>query len=274
MARQPLGHPPPRTCCIHKPILFTAQGSPLSALWEWLKLLVVGSAFKMMRRLMFYMYRKIYESLFIMAIFEENDTSYHLCFSLLIDQVSHQPTWHYTRNIQVSIQSFSLDSITVTIEYEDASDPDYQIPSGAQAPIPGSKRSMTFVGSAREPWCCCLDYKLAGIAYLSNANSFQWIVFCNCLIDDRSTVLTAVYYLYNWILLSRGTQDVVNSPGLANFFKAWKVTPPPPPPCGNNIPHKVISKKNITQKRKLFFAETLKHLVNVIPSSWYNKTVE
>jgi len=44
----------------------------LSALWEWLKLLVVGSAFEMMRRLVFYVYRKIYESFFITAVFEEN----------------------------------------------------------------------------------------------------------------------------------------------------------------------------------------------------------
>ena len=62
----------------------------LSALREWLKLLVVGSAFEMMWRLVFYMYRKIYESFFITAVFEENDTGYHSCFSLLIDWVTPQ----------------------------------------------------------------------------------------------------------------------------------------------------------------------------------------
>ena len=60
-------HPPPRTCCIQKPILFTAQGSPLSALWEWLKLLVVGSAFEMMRRLVFNMYRNLGRSMKVLS---------------------------------------------------------------------------------------------------------------------------------------------------------------------------------------------------------------
>ena len=113
----------------------------LSALREWLKLLVVGSALEMMRRLVFYVYRKIYESFFITAVFEENDTSYRSCFSflILIDQVilinttdwvcywlSRQPTWRYARDVQVSTQSFGLDSVAVTIEGEDDSDPDSQ----------------------------------------------------------------------------------------------------------------------------------------------------
>ncbi len=47
-----------------------------SALREWLKLLVVGSALEMLRRVVFYAYRKIYESFFITALFEDDDSSY------------------------------------------------------------------------------------------------------------------------------------------------------------------------------------------------------
>lgn len=47
-----------------------------SALREWFKILVFGSVLETLRRLAFHFYYKIYNSFFITARFEEDDSSY------------------------------------------------------------------------------------------------------------------------------------------------------------------------------------------------------
>jgi chaperone BCS1 len=53
----------------------------LSALRDWLKLLVFGFVLESLRRLAFHFYYKLYDSLFITATFEEEDASYGLFHS-------------------------------------------------------------------------------------------------------------------------------------------------------------------------------------------------
>jgi len=47
-----------------------------SALGDWIKLIVLGSTLETFRRLAFHFYYKLYNSLFITATFEEDDSSY------------------------------------------------------------------------------------------------------------------------------------------------------------------------------------------------------
>jgi len=47
-----------------------------SAVREWLKIFVYGGTLEMLRRLVFYIYGRCYDSLFITATFKEDDASY------------------------------------------------------------------------------------------------------------------------------------------------------------------------------------------------------
>ncbi|CAA7269219.1 unnamed protein product [Cyclocybe aegerita] len=90
-----------------------------SALREWLKILVFGSALETLRRLAFHFYYKIYNSFFITAHFEEDDSSYDWMMLWL----SQQPTWKSARDVQVSTSSFGLNSTAVKIEGETDENP-------------------------------------------------------------------------------------------------------------------------------------------------------
>ena len=52
----------------------------LSALRDWLKLLVFGFVLESLRRLASHFYYKLYDSLFITATFDEDDASYGLFY--------------------------------------------------------------------------------------------------------------------------------------------------------------------------------------------------
>jgi len=68
-------------------------------------------------------------------------------------------------------------------------------------------------------------------------------------VDVQST--PTISFSLNINTYPRGTYRLNKIPGSVNFFKPGLATPPLPP-CGNNIPQKAISKKNILQKRKYF----------------------
>ncbi|KIK01466.1 hypothetical protein K443DRAFT_564872 [Laccaria amethystina LaAM-08-1] len=87
----------------------------LSALRDWLKLLVFGFVLESLRRLAFHFYYKLYDSLFITATFEEEDASYDWVMVWL----SKQPSWSQTRNVQISTRNFNLQSNAILIEGED-----------------------------------------------------------------------------------------------------------------------------------------------------------
>ncbi|KAH9479347.1 putative mitochondrial chaperone BCS1-A [Psilocybe cubensis] len=86
-----------------------------SALRDWLKLIVFGSALESCRRLCLYLYTKLYNSFFITARFEEDDSSY----DWMMVWLSKQPSWKTARDVQISTRTFNLSSNAVMIEGED-----------------------------------------------------------------------------------------------------------------------------------------------------------
>ncbi|PPQ91863.1 hypothetical protein CVT25_000738 [Psilocybe cyanescens] len=85
-----------------------------SALRDWLKLIIFGSALETCRRLCLHFYTKIYNSFFITARFEEDDSSY----DWMMVWLSKQPSWKTARDVQISTRTFNLNSNAVLIEGE------------------------------------------------------------------------------------------------------------------------------------------------------------
>ncbi|KAF9528760.1 P-loop containing nucleoside triphosphate hydrolase protein [Crepidotus variabilis] len=99
----------------------------ISALREWLKILVFGSCLESLRRLSLHLYYKIYNSFFITARFEEDD----ICYDWLCLWLSQQKTWKQARDVQVSNRTFGLDSDATMIEGEE-DDPTSIVHGGRQ----------------------------------------------------------------------------------------------------------------------------------------------
>lgn len=86
----------------------------LSALGDWFKLIVLGGVLETCRRLAFHFYRKIYNSFFITATFEEDDSSY----DWMMVWLSSQPFWKQARDVQITTRNFGLNSNAIMIEGE------------------------------------------------------------------------------------------------------------------------------------------------------------
>ncbi|PPQ74339.1 hypothetical protein CVT24_000693 [Panaeolus cyanescens] len=86
-----------------------------SALREWLKIILFGGFLETLRRLAFHFYYKTYNSFFITARFEEEDTSYNWMMVWL----STRPEWKKARDVQISTRTFNLNREAVMIEGED-----------------------------------------------------------------------------------------------------------------------------------------------------------
>ncbi|KAF8159432.1 P-loop containing nucleoside triphosphate hydrolase protein [Crassisporium funariophilum] len=123
--------------------LFTFLVS-FSALRDWLKLIVLGGVLETFRRLAFHLYYKLYNSFFITARFDEDDSSYDWMMVFLSDQ----PSWRMARDVQVSTRSYGLNSSAVMIEGE-PEDP-MAVMSGsrplAYVPSTASTHSMWYKG--------------------------------------------------------------------------------------------------------------------------------
>ncbi|KAF9038499.1 P-loop containing nucleoside triphosphate hydrolase protein [Panaeolus papilionaceus] len=86
-----------------------------SALREWLKIIVFGGILETLRRLAFHFYYKTYNSFFITARFDEEDTSYNWMMVWL----SSRPEWKTARDVQISTRTFALNREAVMIEGEE-----------------------------------------------------------------------------------------------------------------------------------------------------------
>ncbi|KAF8892220.1 P-loop containing nucleoside triphosphate hydrolase protein [Infundibulicybe gibba] len=86
-----------------------------SALRNWLKLLLLGGFFEACRRAASILYRKVTEAFFVTAHFEEDDSSY----DWMMVWLSKQPSWANVREVQVSTQTFGLNSTAVLVPGEE-----------------------------------------------------------------------------------------------------------------------------------------------------------
>ncbi|KAF9006168.1 P-loop containing nucleoside triphosphate hydrolase protein [Cyathus striatus] len=87
----------------------------LSAMRDWLKLIVIGGFFETCRRFIFSLYYKIYNSFFITAHFQEDDSSY----DWMMVWLSKQPSWAEARDVQISTRSFGLNGSAVVVPGEE-----------------------------------------------------------------------------------------------------------------------------------------------------------
>ncbi|KAJ6518922.1 P-loop containing nucleoside triphosphate hydrolase protein [Mycena sanguinolenta] len=97
---------------------FMTMLSSLSALRDWLKLIVFGGVIETLRRLAFSVYYKTLASFWITAHFDENDASYNWVTAWLSKQ--KQSSWTRAREVEISTRSFDSRAITVPGEEEDS----------------------------------------------------------------------------------------------------------------------------------------------------------
>ncbi|THH23266.1 hypothetical protein EUX98_g7911 [Antrodiella citrinella] len=94
---------------------------PLLFSYDWLKILLLGSAFEALRRGFFSVWRGVVKGFWIEATFEQDDEPY----DWLMLWVSNHPSWHKARVVDVSSRSYLLgDHIGVPLGPIDTSDPD------------------------------------------------------------------------------------------------------------------------------------------------------
>ncbi|TFK29631.1 P-loop containing nucleoside triphosphate hydrolase protein [Coprinopsis marcescibilis] len=86
-----------------------------SALRGWLELAILGAIFETARRVLFYVYYKIYDSFFITVFIEDGDQSY----DWLLVWISKHPSWKKARDIQISDRSYGLRAEATAIEGEE-----------------------------------------------------------------------------------------------------------------------------------------------------------
>ncbi|KAF8639044.1 hypothetical protein AX17_001767 [Amanita inopinata Kibby_2008] len=88
----------------------------LSALHDWLKLIIIGGLLETCRRLVSIFYQKADELIFITATFEEGDQSYNW----IIHWLSKHPSWSEARRFRVSSKSFGLRGVATTVPGEES----------------------------------------------------------------------------------------------------------------------------------------------------------
>ncbi|KAJ3931023.1 MAG: P-loop containing nucleoside triphosphate hydrolase protein [Lentinula lateritia] len=102
--------PPPTTISNILAFLFS-----LSALRDWVKLIVLGGFFETCRRIVFGMYSKLISSFWMNAYFEDQDP----CYNWLMVWLSKQPSWKKSRDVQISTQTYGAKSSSITLDGED-----------------------------------------------------------------------------------------------------------------------------------------------------------
>ncbi|KAJ3863713.1 P-loop containing nucleoside triphosphate hydrolase protein [Lentinula novae-zelandiae] len=86
----------------------------LSALRDWVKLIVLGGVFETCRRIVFGMYSKLISAFWMNAYFEDQDP----CYNWLMVWLSKQPSWKKSRDVQISTQTYGAKSSSITLDGE------------------------------------------------------------------------------------------------------------------------------------------------------------
>ncbi|EEB89303.1 hypothetical protein MPER_12612, partial [Moniliophthora perniciosa FA553] len=87
----------------------------LTALRDWVKLIVIGGFFETCRRFIFTIYSRAISSFWMRANFEQDDPSYQWMMVWL----SQQPSWRKTRDVSVSTNTFGAANGVIQLDGED-----------------------------------------------------------------------------------------------------------------------------------------------------------
>ncbi|KAJ3720308.1 P-loop containing nucleoside triphosphate hydrolase protein [Lentinula raphanica] len=87
----------------------------LSALRDWLKLILIGGFFETCRQIVFGLYYKMVSAFWVNAYFDGHDA----CYDWLMVWLSKQPSWKRSRDVQISTQTYGAKSSAITLDGEE-----------------------------------------------------------------------------------------------------------------------------------------------------------